>query len=237
MMTAQGSPLAVSFDFGQTLSDLDMDMLSRRLAERAVSVEAAALSRGEGAAWAAYNEAVLGGVGGHPWRILMGRLLREAAAPEASIEALVEWLWSEQPHKNLWRRPVPGMLDLVADLNRAGIPVAIISNSEGRLAEFAQELGWAHHFAALADSGKLGIEKPERGIFEWTSERLGVPLDRMVHVGDSYAADVEGALKAGMRALWFRGDPARELDLRVKVCRDAKETRAALAAWGLTALI
>jgi FMN hydrolase / 5-amino-6-(5-phospho-D-ribitylamino)uracil phosphatase len=236
-MTSIDTPLAVSFDFGQTLSDLDMDMLSRRLAERAVAVEAAALARSEGAAWAAYNEAVLRGIGGHPWRILMRRLLSEAAAPEASIEALVEWLWSEQPHKNLWRRPVPGMIELVADLNRAGIAVAIISNSEGRLAEFAQELGWARHFAVLADSGKLGIEKPDRGIFEWTSERLGIPLNRIVHVGDSYAADVEGALKAGMRALWFRGDPGRSVDPRVKVCRDAAEARAALAAWGLTALI
>jgi putative hydrolase of the HAD superfamily len=236
--TAPDSPLAVTFDFGTTLVDLDMEMLSRRLAERGLEVSAEALARGEPAAWTAYNEAVLGGFGGHPWRILMRRLLVEAATPEDALDALVDWLWSEQPHKNLWRRPVPGMIELVADLGRAGVPVAIISNSEGRLHELVLELGLRHHFKELADSGKLGLEKPDRAIFEWTVERLGVPANRVVHVGDSYAADVLGALGAGLRAIWFRGTPAGQRELvtseRIAVCKDAEEVRATLAGWGIT---
>jgi putative hydrolase of the HAD superfamily len=233
MTTAPDRPLAVTFDFGQTLADLDVEMLARRIAEKEVMVAGEALERGVGPAWVAYNEAVLKGLGGHPWKILMRRLLSEAAVNEGSIEGLVDWLWSEQPHKNLWRRPVPGMIDIVIELGRAGVPVGVVSNSEGRLAELARELGWLDFFNAFADSGKLGMEKPARGIFDWTAEQLNVPVEKIVHIGDSYAADVEGALGAGLRAIWFRGDPSRATDPRMIVCADAAEVRAALTAWGL----
>src|SRR5262249_17861005 len=142
------------------------------------------------------------------------RALLEHAGVEASPEALsgaVDFLWSEQPKKNLWRLAIPGILELVAELRAAGIPVGILSNSEGRLAELVAELGWSDLFVVIADSGKLGMEKPDPAIFAWTAERLGAPLDRVVHVGDSYAADIQGALGAGMYAVWFGGDPKREL--------------------------
>ncbi|HLM76409.1 MAG TPA: HAD family hydrolase, partial [Polyangiaceae bacterium] len=83
-------PLAVTFDFGQTLADLDVEMLARRIAEKEVAVASEALERGVGPAWVAYNEAVLGGLGGHPWKILMRRLLSEAAVDEGAVEHLVD---------------------------------------------------------------------------------------------------------------------------------------------------
>jgi putative hydrolase of the HAD superfamily len=115
------------------------------------------------------------------------------------------------------------------------VPVAVLSNSEGRLAELVEELGWSARFVAIADSGELGIEKPGRAIFAWTAARLGAPLERVAHVGDSLSADVEGALAAGMRAVWFRGDPARAAALgdRAAVAADASETRAALRRFGI----
>jgi putative hydrolase of the HAD superfamily len=225
--------LAVSFDFGQTLADLDAEMLSRRIGERGVQVPPAHLDGAIAAAWRAYNESIKAGLGGHPWKILMARLLSEAGAPEADIQGAVDWLWTEQPTRNLWRRPVPGMIEIVADLVLAGVPVAVISNSEGRLAELIEELGWTARFVVVADSGKLGLEKPDRAIFDWAAERLNVPTSGIVHIGDSYAADVEGALGAGMRAIWFRGSPDLVQSDRVKACADAAEVRAALDAWGI----
>jgi putative hydrolase of the HAD superfamily len=227
--------LAVSFDFGQTLADLDTAMLSRRLAERGIDAAAERLEAAVPAAWQAYNDAVHGGLGGHPWKILMGRLLSGAGVAPEAAQGAVDWLWTEQPRRNLWRRPIPGMIELVTDLGRAGVPVAVLSNSEGRLAELTEELGWRSLFAAIADSGKLGVEKPARAIFAWTAAALGVPPERVVHVGDSLAADVEGALAAGMLAVWFRGDAARAASLgeRAAAAADAAEVRAALRRFGI----
>lgn len=224
-------PLAVTFDFGQTLCDLDTPMLSRRLGERGLEVPAPRLSASVPEAWKAYDAAIQAGYGGHPWKILMNRLLTIAGAAEAPARDAVDWLWTEQPSQNLWRRPIEGMIELVRAIRGAGVPVAIVSNSEGRLLELAQEIGWGEDFIVVADSGKLGFEKPDPAIFEWTAKALEVPVESMVHVGDSWAADVEGALRAGMRAVWFRGQGARVLPERVARADSAAEVRSALAAW------
>jgi len=227
--------LAVSFDFGQTLATLDTDLLALRLTERGLSGEPARFEAALSGAWRAYNEAILQGYGGHPWKIFMRALLLGAGV-EASPEALtdtVDFLWNEQPKRNLWRRSIAGMLEVVADLRAARVPVGILSNSEGRLAELVDELGWFDPPLIIADSGKLGMEKPGREIFAWLADRLGAPLARVVHVGDSFAADVQGALAAGMGAIWFGGDPAQDLGPRARVARDAAEVREALAAFGL----
>lgn len=227
---------AVTFDFGQTLASLDTLLTAARLAERGLSFDHQRLEAALPAAWGAYNDAIKSGYGGHPWKIFMRALLDGAAPEGAADEALasaVEFLWTEQPRKNLWRRPIPGMIELVTELCDAGVPVGILSNSEGRLAELVEELGWSSLFAVIADSGKLGLEKPGREIFAWTAEKLGVPMESVVHVGDSYAADIEGALGAGESAVWFGGDSDKPLPPRVRVAKDAAEVRAALVALGV----
>ncbi|WP_437733854.1 HAD family hydrolase [Sorangium sp. So ce1335] len=228
---------AVSFDFGQTLVELDTGLLSARLAERGISATAERLDGAVDEGWRAYNEAIQRGLGGHPWKIMMRRLLEAGGVPAGALDEAVDWLWTEQPRKNLWRRPIPGMIEVAVELKKAGVPVAVLSNSEGRLDELVDELGWSAHFVAVADSGRLGFEKPGREIFAWTAERLGAPLGAVVHVGDSLAADVEGALAAGMRAVWFKGDPGRAAQMphaeRVAVCDDAGSLRRALRALGV----
>lgn len=228
-------PVAVTFDFGQTLCDIDTEMLARRLAERGVRAAPGDLEQAVDGAWRAYDAAIHAGFGGHPWKILMRELLSRAGVAGDALGDAVDWLWTEQPRQNLWRRPIPGMLELVLDLRRAGIAIGVISNSEGRLAELIDEIGWFSHFDAVADSGVLGMEKPGPEIFAWTAERLGAPLARIVHVGDSYAADVEGALGAGMRAVWFRPRALPQGTTSTAAARapDAAAARAALAALGL----
>lgn len=228
-------PLAVTWDFGQTLADLDPTFLSHKLRERGHAVAPDALDAAVPAAWAAYNSAVRGGAGGHPWKTFMRAVLQGAGVAPGAIEALTDFLWDDQPARNLWRRPVPGMMDVVRALDAAGVPQGIVSNSEGRLAELMAELGWAATFRAIADSGKLGVEKPARGIFDWCVARLGVAPERVVHIGDAHAVDVDGAVAIGMRAIWFRGAKGADGRSAVATCGDATEVRAALAAWGLPA--
>jgi len=227
---------AVSFDFGQTLAELDTDMLSRRLRERAIVVPASCLDRELRAAWSAYDRAILGGQGGHPWKVLMHALLTGSGVPEAQIVDAVDWLWSEQPTQNLWRRPIAPMLALARELVAQGVPLAVLSNSEGKLDELIDEMGLSQLFVTIADSGRLGMEKPDREIFEWVAVRLGVPLAEIVHIGDSRAADVDGALAAGMRAVWYTptGDCADDSP-RVRACRNADEVGDTLQQWGCLA--
>jgi putative hydrolase of the HAD superfamily len=219
---------AITFDAGQTLVELDTAMLAARLGERGVAAAPAALEAALPAAMRLHERAVAAGAR-HPWKELMAAILDGAGA--RADAAIVDWLWDEQPRRNLWRRPIAGMRELVAELHGRGVPMAVVSNSEGRLEELLDELGWSRWFVAIADSGRLGVAKPDPGIFAWAIGRLGVAAADAVHVGDSREADVEGALGAGLRAIWF-GPAARPIDnARVAVCRDVPALRALLDAW------
>jgi len=221
-------PLAVTFDAGQTVIDLDLAFLARRLAERGVVVERAALAAAAPAAWQHYDRLV-DPAGGHPWRELMANLLAGAGIAAEQIPALVEWLWAEQPRANLWRAEIPGMVALARELRARGVPVGVLSNSEGRLAELLAEIHIADAFDAIIDSGAIGIEKPDRRIFDHALAVLGAA--RGIHIGDSWPADIAGALGAGWRAIWFgqRATPVNEP--RVAVAHDADDVRAVLARW------
>lgn len=227
--------IAVTFDFGQTLAELDLDLLARRVAERGARLSAVRAQQESAAAWAAYGAAKRQGLVAHDaWCTFMRTLLeRSAVEPLATAGDLAEWLWTEQPSTNLWRRPIDGMFELVRDLGAAKIPLGIVSNSEGKLSELCTELGIRGCFGAFADSGVLGIEKPDPAIFEWTADRLGVPTNAMVHVGDAWDADVVGALGVGARAIWFAPSDDRALPAGVLRARDAAEVKAALTRFGL----
>jgi len=224
----------VTFDAGMTVIDLDLDFLARRLGERGVDVSPAALERGAPAAWKRYDELNAAGIG-HPWTQLMATLL--AGAGVAHADELAQWLRDEQPRKNLWRKPIAPMLGLAKELAARGVTVAVLSNSEGGLADLFEEIDLAQHFAAIIDSGKLGIEKPDPRIFAYTLERLGGTAERAVHIGDSWTADILGALGAGWRGAIYYPSRANEapavVDPRVAIAHTAAEARAALSAFGI----
>jgi putative hydrolase of the HAD superfamily len=225
----------VTFDAGQTLVELDLDFLALRLRERGLVVEPAALRAAAVPAWAHYEARVDAGVGHERlWRELFAELLAGAGVGERVAET-VEWLRAEQPRANLFRAPIADMVALARELAAEGVIVAVLSNSEGRLAELFAEIGIARDFAAIIDSGRVGIEKPDPRIFAHALAVLGAPADvDAVHVGDSWAADIAGALAAGWRAIWYGRGVTPVADARVAIARDAGEVRAALTAWRRT---
>lgn len=60
-----------------------------------------------------------------------------------------------------------------------------------------------HYFEAIVVSGELGIGKPERGVFDHALQVMSASPDESLMVGNSFERDVEGALGAGMRAVWL----------------------------------
>src|SRR4030067_31383 len=55
---------------------------------------------------------------------------------------------------------------------------------------------------ALITSGATRRYKPRPAIFEAALQALGMPAQDIVHVGDSLTADVAGAGRRGVRAVW-----------------------------------
>jgi putative hydrolase of the HAD superfamily len=224
---------AVSFDFGQVLGELDYDFLAARLRERGVSFDPEASRAEAPRAWQRYGELKAQGHSA-AWRGMMELMLWQGGVRGDAASRESAWLWQEQPRHNLWRKPVAGMIELVRELRGRGVRVGILSNSEGHLAELVAELGWSADFDTIADSGKLGIDKPQPGIFRHVCAELGVTCRELVHVGDSWQADVEGALGVEAKAVWFDAQHReRTLPAGVYGAASAAELREVLARLGL----
>ena len=81
--------------------------------------------------------------------------------------------------------------------------LALITNGAACLQrEKLEASGLAAYFDAVVISGELGAAKPDRAAFDQALKRLGDP-GHATMVGDSYRNDVEGALAAGLDAIWL----------------------------------
>lgn len=91
--------------------------------------------------------------------------------------------------------------DVLPGLHNLGQRYALGSISNG-YADL-QEIGLAAHFRVSIAAHSLGIAKPEARIFHMACEALNVAPHEAVYVGDDPLLDVEGAQKAGLRAVWI----------------------------------
>lgn len=62
--------------------------------------------------------------------------------------------------------------------------------------------GLSGHFEVVVVSADLGVAKPDPSVFEHALLELGAHADLAVMVGDSIPKDVDGALAAGLSAVW-----------------------------------
>lgn len=209
-MIPAGSLRGVLLDYGNVIGAVDCTMIAADVLAAGGAGDVAAALAAEPAAYRAHDRAMYGGAGhAQAWDVMLRTFVNAAwgagDGTEEQRAAVVADLWRLQPERNLWRRILPEARDLLDDLTAAGAPLAIVSNSEGRIAELLTELGVAGHFGVMVDSGVAGVAKPDPRIFEIAADALGLPLDTLVHVGDSEAADVRGALAAGAYAIRFDG--------------------------------
>jgi putative hydrolase of the HAD superfamily len=95
---------------------------------------------------------------------------------------------------------VPEMVAMVAQLKATGVRTGLLSNSWGNTYPRA---GWDHLFDVVVISGEVGMRKPEREIFVYAADRLGVPLTECVFV-DDLSPNVEAAQALGITAILHR---------------------------------
>lgn len=151
----------------------------------------------------AYTRRIIEGMGGSGARI-------EECAREIYRE------WAVCRHFELY----PDVPPALAALRAAGIRLGLISNTHRCLDSFQSHFELDGLISATVSSSDHGFLKPHPSIFQAALRLVGVPAREAVMVGDSLRQDVEGALRAGMRAvLLWRGDsPPTDLaeDLRAR---------------------
>jgi len=120
---------------------------------------------------------------------------------------------AESHAEAIWRLLGPEAFEVFPDvpgtlraLSQARYPLVVISNWQYGLSHFVRALGLGQAFRHVLASAEEGRAKPDPGMFREAARRLGLPPERMVHVGDTYDEDVAGATAAGFRAVLLSRD-------------------------------
>jgi len=101
--------------------------------------------------------------------------------------------------------PLPGALETLQELMERGISLAIISNTiHGQIEKaLLRRYQLQDNFRVLLFSSEVRYRKPRPEIFRMALHHLNAPPEKAMHVGDTPGADVVGALKAGMKAVYY----------------------------------
>ena len=96
--------------------------------------------------------------------------------------------------------------DAVPTLQRfrdEGFKLAIVSNWDTPLDPLTERLGIAEYFDAIVAShdARVRSEKPDSHVFNYALAAVGVSAEEVVHVGDTYEADIVGARNVGIRPI------------------------------------
>ena len=133
---------------------------------------------------------------------LQVRGVLDALAPErADLTPQIAGRFAEDC-RSQFRRLAP-VLERLSARYRLGV----VSNFYGNLDGILRAEGLRAHFAVVADSGVLGVTKPDPEIFLHAARSLGIRPQECVMVGDSIPRDIKGAAAAGMKKVLVCATP------------------------------
>lgn len=107
---------------------------------------------------------------------------------------------------HLWRWPIPETLAALASLDSSGVPMGVVSNASGQIAEVLSRAGICQAGAGpgvamrvVIDSHVVGVAKPDPRIFDFALPFFAeFERDRILYVGDSVTMDIASARAAGL---------------------------------------
>src|SRR5262245_19324344 len=180
---------AVFIDAGNTLVSIDFDRVAAELAELGHACAPEALRRAEAAARPAVSRFVAARAsteGEDTFRFYLRSLVAgvapvAAAGPEAlgrAADALAVRLRFPGESFRLWRQVLPGVPAALASLREQGLPLVVVSNSDGSIERGLEHAGLRGYFSAVVDSARVGVEKPDPRIFEHAIRHSGVSGER-----------------------------------------------------------
>jgi len=146
-----------------------------------------------------------------PWDDVAAARLAEPAEVEALIDVYSGAFVARM-------RPVADAEAVIQRLSGEGFTLGVLSNwpLAETIERYCESRGWLRYLRAIVVSQRVGAIKPHRAIFDHARERLGAPAERILHVGDDWAADIVGARQAGWQAAYLRD---RQLDTPLPTSR------------------
>lgn len=105
-----------------------------------------------------------------------------------------------------WERaiyPLPGAVEALTQWRAAGVRLALVANGAATdLRRWLLRFDLVDYFDAVLIEEECGAGKPDRRIFELALQRLDLRPAQACMVGDDLRADVAGAQRLGICAVW-----------------------------------
>lgn len=175
--------------------------------QRLVAAVRAGMEEARRAYWSAGREAPAGSV--------FTELQSELAAASGLVASVAELEEVYLKARLARQRALPGAVELLARLRRAGLRCGLVSNCTFA-AQLMQDHLRRHDLAALLDvtvySSEVGWRKPRPEPFLVAAARLAMTPADLVYVGNDPEADLAGGLGAGFSVMWFWGHDVRQED-------------------------
>ncbi len=182
-------PAAVLFDLDGTL----VDTVATRIRSWIEGLESAGFPTTE------EDVAPLIGIDGRRLAIEVAARRGVSLAPERA-EAIDRDTGERYERLNRQPRPLPGVRELVAALDGAGVPWAIATSSRAEQVATSVAALSLPREPRIVDAGDVQHAKPEPDLLLHAAAQLGVPPTRCWYVGDS-TWDMVAAVAAGMIAI------------------------------------
>lgn len=100
----------------------------------------------------------------------------------------------------------PGVVECIEFLNQKNIKTFILTNGSSIGQQRKLEILGMSKYVSPENffvSGELKLSKPDPALFHYIAEKLAVPADQILYIGDNLINDVHGALQAGWQAIWL----------------------------------
>jgi len=211
---------AILLDAGGVLIFPQPDLLRPPLQALGVSPDVAAFERAHYRAMVVQDVAAVPPAAGTWWReYLVGYFAACGVAEDQCRELATEV--AAATTGRAWTHVGTGAMAGLRALAAPGLPIGVVSNSDGSVQAELRRLGVCYApdapdapdapgelsapdaagipVGVVVDSAVVGVAKPDPAIFGIALDALGVPASGTVlHVGDSLRYDVAGALAAGL---------------------------------------
>lgn len=101
--------------------------------------------------------------------------------------------------------PCKGAPELIRKIKDAGCKVALLSDFPPE--QKGEIWGIKSYCDVILSTEQIGALKPSTKPFEVMAQKLGVPAEKILYIGNNHTYDVVGPKKLGMKAGWFISYP------------------------------
>lgn len=138
------------------------------------------------------------------WRSIVGQVLDDTERPDECFAELFEYFGRPEAWSCF-----PDVGETLSQLSRRDYRLALASNFDSRLERVWRGRPELQPISQVVISSLVGFRKPSHRFYDALIRATGCRPEQLLMVGDDWANDVDGARRAGLRAIHLKREANR----------------------------